>query len=328
MVASPMVSVVLCTYNQAEFLADAIESVLRQTYPNVELVVVDNGSTDSTSAVLDRYANQPAVLQLRFAENEAISRRLNQGIAASHGEYVSLLFGDDMYLPEKIAHQMALFEGRGRVIDVVHGPGIRWDIIDDRRWLDTDLPFSGDLLGVILREMHRRYFNPIAPLVRRNVFVRHPFHEDIFAEGEGIYMFIALDASFLYDARPLVVMREHERNIGKAYRANLDAVLAMLEKLEREPAFPVEYQPLLNPLRARLHRNLAWQLLRLTGRTADARGVLRETLHLSRRVALEPRSALALVLSLLPESFLFHANCLVTRLRRSPQSMAVRDGYR
>jgi glycosyltransferase involved in cell wall biosynthesis len=94
----PLVTVVIPCYNQAHFLGEAIESVLSQTYPHHEIVVVDDGSTDDTSEVASRY---PSVRLIR-QENRGLSAARNAGLAQSRGEHVVFLDSDDRLLPEAL----------------------------------------------------------------------------------------------------------------------------------------------------------------------------------------------------------------------------------
>src|SRR5215208_7628052 len=97
-VASPLVSVVIPCYNQAHFLGEAIESVLAQSYPYFEIIVVDDGSPDDTSEVAARYPEVRLVRQ----ENQGVSGARNSGFARSEGEYVVFLDADDRLLPEAL----------------------------------------------------------------------------------------------------------------------------------------------------------------------------------------------------------------------------------
>src|SRR5437867_12903191 len=106
----PLVSVVLCVHNERKYLDDAVRSVLQQTYPAVELILVDNGSTDGSIEKLREYGQAARTRLLAFPTNEQITKRLNQGIAEANGTFVSILYGDDFYLPEKIAKQVATFQ--------------------------------------------------------------------------------------------------------------------------------------------------------------------------------------------------------------------------
>lgn len=108
----PKITVVIPAYNAAWCVARAIDSVLGQSWPDYELVVVDDGSTDDTARVLDSYG---AAIRVVRQPNAGLSAARNAGIAAAKGEWVAFLDADDWWLPEKLAAQMALI---GREPDV------------------------------------------------------------------------------------------------------------------------------------------------------------------------------------------------------------------
>ena len=101
------VSVVIPTYNRADFVREAIASVLRQDYPAIELIVVDDGSRDGTAAVVSGFG--PAV-QYLWQENRGVSAARNRGGAASSGDLIAFLDSDDLWLPRKVSAQVAYFE--------------------------------------------------------------------------------------------------------------------------------------------------------------------------------------------------------------------------
>ena len=100
------VSVVIPTCNRADFVREAIASVLRQDYPDVEIIVVDDGSDDGTAAVVSGFG--PAV-QYLWQENRGVSAARNRGVAASTGELIAFLDSDDLWLPRKVSVQVAHF---------------------------------------------------------------------------------------------------------------------------------------------------------------------------------------------------------------------------
>ena len=105
---APLVSVIIPTYNGARFLAQTVESVLAQTYPNVEVLVVDDGSTDETPAVVSGYGER--VRYVRQVNSGTAAAR-NRGIARACGQYVALLDHDDLWLPHKLERQLPAFAG-------------------------------------------------------------------------------------------------------------------------------------------------------------------------------------------------------------------------
>src|SRR5689334_1491177 len=95
----PHVSAIITTYNYAQFIRGAIESVLQQTVCPAEIVVVDDGSTDNTAAIVARYA--AAGVRYVYQENGGASAARNRGLRETQGELVAFLDGDDRWLPDK-----------------------------------------------------------------------------------------------------------------------------------------------------------------------------------------------------------------------------------
>jgi glycosyltransferase involved in cell wall biosynthesis len=109
----PLVSVVIPTFNRANILCSTVESVIRQTYENIEIIVVDDGSTDETQDKLAAYRNKISILQ---QENYGPSHARNRGIEIAKGEIVAFLDSDDTWLPNKIERQVSLFEKAGESV--------------------------------------------------------------------------------------------------------------------------------------------------------------------------------------------------------------------
>lgn len=101
--ANPLVSVIIPTFNRADVVCAAIESVLQQTYQNIELIVVDDGSTDDTLHKLAVYGEKIRVL---CQDNAGPSIARNRGVEASHGKILAFLDSDDLWLPTKIEQQV------------------------------------------------------------------------------------------------------------------------------------------------------------------------------------------------------------------------------
>ena len=102
-----LVSTLIPCYNQARYLGEALESVFKQTYPLIEVIVIDDGSTDDIDGALKRYRGRPG-LQVLQQENQGLANARNRGISVAQGAYVQFLDADDWLHPEKIARQVAI----------------------------------------------------------------------------------------------------------------------------------------------------------------------------------------------------------------------------
>lgn len=114
---NPLISVIVPTYNRADYIAEAVESALAQTYAPLELIVVDDGSTDNTPVVLATYVDRLAYIR---QENRGIGAARNAGVARSAGEFVAFLDDDDRWLPDKLRLQMEAFR-EAPDLDAVYG---------------------------------------------------------------------------------------------------------------------------------------------------------------------------------------------------------------
>src|SRR5947208_2116898 len=144
-VQSPRVSVILNCYNQCQWVAEAVESVLNQTFRDFELLIVDNGSSDKTPEILKAYSSDPRVRLFLHKENVAISRRFNEAVDAARGEFISFLYSDDYYLPRKLEKQVALLDQLGSEYGVVYGPSLVKNELTGEQWTSNSIRASGHI---------------------------------------------------------------------------------------------------------------------------------------------------------------------------------------
>jgi len=227
----PAVSVVIATRNYGRFLAGAIESVLKQTWTDFELLVIDDGSTDHTSEVVQPFLSDQRVHYHR-TDGLGQSRAKNLGIQFSTAPLIAFLDGDDAWLPEKLDRQLPLFRD-GRV-GIVYG---RRRIMGEN---GEDLPTPpsqlsrGDLSEVLIDR------NPIcfsSVVVRREVF------ETVGAFDENLQLAIDYDlwlrASRRFDFdfvdEPVVRYRTGHANLSSRLRERIMTVLSILRRFGGEP---------------------------------------------------------------------------------------------
>ena len=107
---SPMVSVIIPVYNGAAFITRAVDSVLAQSFQDVEIIIIDDGSLDNTQMVLDQFSNQPNI-RCYSQDNAGPAHARNTGIQSAKGEFIAFLDCDDIWLPDKLETQVALLRG-------------------------------------------------------------------------------------------------------------------------------------------------------------------------------------------------------------------------
>lgn len=164
---NPVVSVILPTYNRANILAKAIESVLSQTYKNFELIIIDDASTDDTGAVIKNF-DDDRIKYIEHTQNEGAPAARNTGIGHARGEYVAFQDSDDEWLPSKLEQQLRAFQNASDSVGVVYTGMVRAEAGDMRY-----LPYPGveQTTGDIRRSLARQNFisTPVA-LVKRACF--------------------------------------------------------------------------------------------------------------------------------------------------------------
>ena len=297
---TPTVSVVLNCYNHEPYVGEAIESVLAQTYRDFELILIDNGSTDGSRRVMQSYDDE-RIQRILHDDNQSISRRLNEGVAAARGEFVSILYSDDLFLPHKLERQLAIFSQLSDDYGVVYAPPIRFHHQTGNRWQWASFGLSGDMIPAMLDHFHEGSVDMCSPLTRRECYLRYPFYDDLFADGEMVFFRIAMRWKFKFDAEPVVALREHDANIGKVVQKNHDMMMDMWTRLETHPDFPQEHVRSLRHLRAVACRNHAWIAVRLN--SSDRRWVARQIrLGLSAEPwqVFHPRSLATLAMIVMP----------------------------
>lgn len=158
--STPLVTVICLCYNHSKFVKEAIESVLTQTYPSVQLIVVDDASTDESAAIIKQLvAQHPAIEFLPLTQNLGNCKAFNKGLALAKGEYLIDLAADDMLLPQRIAVGVTTLQQAGDNYGV-HFSDAEW-IVDTGKHLyfhSDRFPHTTIPQGDIYKELIGRYF--------------------------------------------------------------------------------------------------------------------------------------------------------------------------
>jgi len=224
---TPLVSVVIPVFNGARFLREAIESVLAQTYANVEIVVVDDGSTDETPAMIASFDTVRGMRQ----EHAGQATARNRGVAAARGEYVAFLDADDVMLPDRLERQVAYLREHPECACVLGRQQIAVEAgVEPPAWVANG---GGD--GSV-----SELVQPMSALVRRSAFDRIGPFDTSFRFAEDVdWLFRAQDSdvgvAILQEA--VLVRRIHGDNLTyDAASCQREAVQALKARLDRRRA--------------------------------------------------------------------------------------------
>jgi len=255
------------------------------------------------------------VVVIRHERNSTLTVICNEAIRRARGRYFSLLHSDDYYLPQKLEHQLAAFESLPVEYGVVYSTGYRL-MPDGALHLVPCGTHRGDILRALLTEP--QFFLPIAPLVRMECLRTYPFNEAIFWEGEGIYGKIAMRYPFHPLPEPLVVMRDHENNMGKEIASNLGRNVMMYEALFSHPDFPQELKSLRGQALGGTYRIGGWEMVRRERNYAKGGAWLRKAVENHPALAKDLRVRLGLILSRLPRPVADCANLALNLVVDAP----------
>lgn len=283
---SPRVSVVINCYNGAQFVAEAINSVYAQTYPDWEIVFWDNLSTDATPEIAKgyderlRYFRGTAFLPLGDARNKALEQ--------CRGDFVAFLDADDIWLPEKLALQVQLL-GAQAELGLVYSDCVIQDINGRGRYLSSQVDkfYSGWALHALIE---CDFIPMLTVVVRRDVLAKvGPFRSYQIVEDYDMWLRIAAHYPIDYVDRPLAVYRTHVGQWSRRFEVALEEVLSMYDSIVGDEALRREdVKAVVGRARAQAYHNAARAALFVKGDRALCRRYLRmsRTHHASRGVAL------------------------------------------
>jgi len=225
----PLVSVIIPSFNCAQYLADAVRSVFGQTYSALECVVIDDGSTDHTSDVLEELLTHYPLLKVAKKVNGGLSSARNMGLRLCSGSYLSFLDADDVLLPDKIEPQVKVFNANPEV-DLVYGDYlIASEKLDALAVFVAEMPRELDPFDAFC---FRNWFGPMVPLIRRRLSDKiGEFDEQLAAAEDWDYWIrCAKIARIAYLPGPVALYRQHGCQMSKNYSRMRNACIQVANK--------------------------------------------------------------------------------------------------
>jgi glycosyltransferase involved in cell wall biosynthesis len=202
----PLVSVILPTYNSAGGLSKSVSSILRQTYADLELLIVDDGSTDATRDVLAGFTD-PRITVIRHPENYGVARAYNTGVDAARGSFIGFIGSSDEWLPEKLAEEISRFSGLSPEYGVVYSD--LWEITrsGERKYWQNPAIAGPELINSAGTDYQVNYLGNGAVLVRREYLDRAGAFDEQFRCFSDTDMIIRLQrlCRFHHIRKPLYV---------------------------------------------------------------------------------------------------------------------------
>jgi glycosyltransferase involved in cell wall biosynthesis len=247
------VSVVIPSYNYARFIREAVDSALAQTVPPLEIIVVDDGSTDNTLEVMAAYASDARVRYLR-QENSGLSAARNAGIRAARGEFIALLDADDRWKPEKLSRQLDKFTEES--VGLVYSGR---EVFDDKGVQDLNPADESKCERALEWLTITTLFCPSSVIVRRRCFTERGGFDESLRKVEDREMWIRLAKHWRFRCVPdcLAEWRLH----GSALNRNTEGMEeAFRETLRRAFADgPLQHRRLLQAkAQAFMHFDFSW----------------------------------------------------------------------
>jgi alpha-1,3-rhamnosyltransferase len=222
----PLVSVVVPCYNHEKYVTETIESIINQTYKNIELIVIDDGSKDNSVDIIQKLADKYGFTFIH-RPNKGLAATLNEGIKLSKGKYFSAIASDDILMPKKIEHQVNFMEVNTQY-GMCYGKMLYFeDSIENT----SEYPNS-DTQGWIFEELFHASFIP-APsvLIRKDVLLDvGGYDESLWIEDWDMWLRIAQKYQIGFIDEYFTYYRRHETNISKQVFKMYEAEKQILAK--------------------------------------------------------------------------------------------------
>jgi len=228
----PLVSIVMPTYNRQHYLAEAIQSCLNQSYKNIELIIVDDGSTDHTEKLVSYYQDKDdRVKYIKLPTNMGISFARNNGVDDAEGEYIAVMDSDDVMNPDRIKLSVKAIKGH----NFVYGSYYMTD--DDLEIKSIYIPNK----KITLEDVKNDGAYPhITIMAERHCFERHPYRDDFRANDDSFLVwnfFKNYDGRLIKPTRKveaLCKVRFHAENVSTQKKKEIERTQQIMNGLYEE----------------------------------------------------------------------------------------------
>lgn len=186
---NPVVSVLMPVYNAERYVAEAVESILAQTFRDFEFIIIDDGSTDGSLKILKAYAARDERIRLTSRGNKGLTRTLNEMVDKAKGEFLARMDNDDIALPERFALQVEFLQRESNVVWV----GGAFELIDERGRLLTciELPEHNAEIQQLLLDGHTSFMHPCS-MIRRASLIEVGGYDETLLGAEDVDLWLRM----------------------------------------------------------------------------------------------------------------------------------------
>lgn len=221
----PLVTVILPSYNHAQYVRQAIFSVLNQTYSNIELIVIDDGSSDNSVAIIENLKKQHDFIFIK-QDNCGVYQTISRALNLARGKYISPFSSDDIYCEDKIESLVGLLEEHPEAA-VAYGKIILIDNLGQKVKSINEPYRSGYILKNLL--CGDFFINGLAALVRKEIYVNARSSVS-YIDDLPIWLSIAEKYQYLYCDKYLAQYRRHTNHLSGDLLKMINSELSILDK--------------------------------------------------------------------------------------------------
>lgn len=224
---NPLVSIIMPAYNAEKFISKSIESVLQQTYPNWELLVINDGSIDNTSNIVNSFNDSR--IKLIEQDNSGVSKARNTGIANSTGEFIAFLDSDDLWLQDKLEIQVKYMINNQNII-LSYGDYLSF--IEDGKIIENKQLYPFKIKDLKERLLVFNFIATLTVMVKSDVLKdTGGFDTEFFGpEDWDLWIKISQKGDIDYIKENLAMYREHEGGISKNKKRQLEEEYKVLKR--------------------------------------------------------------------------------------------------
>lgn len=225
--SNPLVSVVMSVYNSEKYLKEAIDSILNQTYTNFEFIIINDGSTDSSLDIIQKYMKKDGRIVLISRENKGLPYSLNEGIGKAKGKYIARMDADDISLPTRFEEQVKFMESNEEV--GVCGTYVEFFGLRNNKTWKT--PITDEECKITL--MIGSCFAHPSVFIRKIILTNNKlcYDNDMYtAQDYALWSALATHTSFANIPKTLLKYREVEGSISNKAKTNLDNKFNLISK--------------------------------------------------------------------------------------------------